>query len=170
MKSTIFTTSGKLIDPFDIDPDRIIIEDIANALSHIPRFGGHTPIFYSVSSHSINCSLSANSSSTDALFLLLHDASEAYLLDIPRPVKERLPQYIEAEKAVQNAIYTKFIGRLPNKRELELIEAIDNQLLDIEISAFFGKSEKMYNLLCGTRIYTRELFISRFNKLCQLKQ
>lgn len=167
MNRRIFTSSGKLIDPFDPSPNLITIEDIANALSNIPRFGGHTPIFYSVANHSINCCISANTSRKDALYMLLHDASEAYLLDIPTPVKIRLPEYLAAEKYMQEIIYRKFVGSLPDREESLLIEQIDAQLLDIEISAFFGRSSRMLDLVCATRRNTPELFLKKFKKLTQ---
>ena len=105
-KDCIRTFTGHYIDPFNPDPAKICIEDIAHALSMIPRFGGHLPVFYSVAEHSVMCALSSRHE--DVLAALLHDASEAYLMDIPSPIKSRLPGYKEAEANLMRIIANKF--------------------------------------------------------------
>ncbi len=114
----IRTRSGRLIDPLSPDPDAIVITDIAHALSQLCRFGGHTASPYSVAQHSVAVSESAAKIDPAAgLWALLHDASEAYIVDIPRPLK-MLPQlagYREAERTLQDAIYAKYgcVGVVP---------------------------------------------------------
>ena len=78
------TASGLGFDPEDPKPEAIVIEDIAHALSNICRFGGHTGSFYSVAQHSVLVSLHTNAKFARAG--LMHDASEAYIGDIIRPV------------------------------------------------------------------------------------
>lgn len=81
----IATYSGRVINPLDPDPAAIVIEDIAHALSNSCRFTGHVKKFYSVAEHSVRVS---NILPPElALTGLLHDASEAYLSDMARPVK-----------------------------------------------------------------------------------
>ena len=89
----IMTYSRVLMDPLDARPDQILIEDIAHSLSLMTRANGHCRQFYSVAQHSINCALEARNlglSPRVQLACLLHDAAEAYIADIPRPVKHRL--------------------------------------------------------------------------------
>lgn len=102
----IQTISGKHFNYLDIQQDAIEIEDIATALSHICRFAGHLPEFYSVGQHSV---LSSRLVPQEfALKALLHDAAEAYLQDIPAPLKHLLPDYRAMEIRVDAAIRQKF--------------------------------------------------------------
>lgn len=82
----IQTFSGRKFHPLSPDPEQIVIEDIAHALSNLCRFAGHVRKFYSVAQHSVLVSLHCYPD--NALAGLLHDASEAYLLDMPRPLKQ----------------------------------------------------------------------------------
>lgn len=90
-----------------LDPRReeIAIEDIAHSLAHQCRFSGHTRVFYSVAQHSIEV---AKLSGEALLTGLLHDASEAYIHDIPSPVKPHLKNYREIEDRIMAAIANKF--------------------------------------------------------------
>src|SRR4051812_6540197 len=79
------TISGKAFFPLDPRPADVDIQDIAHALAFQCRFGGHVKEFYSVAEHSVRVSLIC--AHEDAKWGLLHDATEAYLSDIVRPVK-----------------------------------------------------------------------------------
>lgn len=81
----IETISGRRIDPVMPDPRQIDIGDIAHALANQCRFTGHVSSFFSVAQHSVLVSLIVDEEY--ALEGLLHDASEAYLSDLARPVK-----------------------------------------------------------------------------------
>jgi len=83
----IRTFTGKYVNVFEPTLEMICIEDIAHALSMQCRFGGHLPYFYSVAQHSINCSFLVDTPCLK-LEVLMHDASEAYLLGIPSPIKK----------------------------------------------------------------------------------
>ncbi len=107
----IRTFTGKYFNVFDIDPGLICIEDIAHGLSMQCRFGGHTHYFYSVAQHSIEVALLCPFG--QRLAGLLHDASEAYLLDIPRPIKNQLLNYKEIEHNLMLAISEKFGFQYP---------------------------------------------------------
>lgn len=97
----IATFSGRVINPLDPDPTAIVIEDIAHALGNNCRFTGHVKRFYSVAEHCVRCSYIV--SEELALTALLHDASEAYLSDIARPVKAQ-PEFGD--------VYKKYEGQL----------------------------------------------------------
>lgn len=104
----ILTQSGVRFYPIDPRPDEVRLEDIAHALAMECRFGGQCRTFYSVADHSVRVSHIVPPA--DALWGLLHDASEAYLKDLPKPLK-MLPQfafYREAEQRLQNTIAESF--------------------------------------------------------------
>jgi hypothetical protein len=81
----IQTYTGRQFWPLDPRPDEIDILDIAHSLSNQCRYSGHVETFYSVAEHSVHVSHIVPPE--DALWGLLHDASEAYLVDLPRPLK-----------------------------------------------------------------------------------
>ena len=110
--SFITTFTKKHFYPANADIDDIDINDIAHALSLLCRANGHFKRFYSVAQHSLNCAKEAKArgySERVQLGCLLHDASEAYLSDVTRPVKAQLPKYLEIEEKLQNAIFDKWI-------------------------------------------------------------
>ncbi len=107
----IQTYTGRKFFPLDPDPEMICIEDIAHSLSQLCRYNGHSKIFYSVAQHSLVLSRELCSGWQYALMALLHDASEAYLSDLPRPLKMH-PQfafYRKAESRLQSMIYDRFL-------------------------------------------------------------
>lgn len=129
-KNTIRTNSGLFINVFDTDPDTISIEDIAHALSMIPRFGGHLNRFYSVAQHSVLCfNLAIVYGPEHGLAALLHDASEAYLLDMPTPIKIGLPDYKATEYKLMEVIANKFGFEFPLN---PVIKKVDAEALEIE--------------------------------------
>jgi hypothetical protein len=102
----IQTFSGKQFDLLDPQPDMICIEDIAHALGNMPRFTGHTRVFYSVAQHSIQVSNLVNSE--HAFVGLMHDAPEAYIGDMSSPLKGLLRDYRRIERVIWLAIADKF--------------------------------------------------------------
>ena len=73
---------------------------------------------------------------------LMHDASEAYLSDITRPVKGNLPEYRRIEKVLQDAIYAKYIPGGLSEREALIVKRIDDTCLYYEFEHFMG--EKLF--------------------------
>lgn len=104
------TYSGRQFWPMDPRADEVHIEDIAHALSLQCRYAGHCIQFYSVAEHSCHVALwlLRNYGPMTAMYGLLHDASEAYLVDVPRPVKPYLAGYKDAETKVQDAVHVRF--------------------------------------------------------------
>lgn len=107
MKNTILTHSGKRFDLRNPRPCDVNIDDIAIALSRIARFTGHTKDFLSVGQHSVNVARILNEWEVPVevqMYGLLHDAPEAYLNDVVRPLKKLLPQYHAFERNVMKAV------------------------------------------------------------------
>lgn len=123
----ILTYSGHYLNVFDPNPDHICIEDIAHALSHIPRFAGHLEKVICVAEHSVFVAEAVSDSVR--LQALLHDASEAYLMDIPKPIKRHLPDYQALENKLMEAIASKFGFSYPLDQE---VKEADKNRLEIE--------------------------------------
>jgi 5'-deoxynucleotidase YfbR-like HD superfamily hydrolase len=135
----IQTFLGIRFNPTHPIVDNIEIEDIAHSLSMQCRFVGHLPVFYSVAQHAYLSSFLVNDPKL-SLSALLHDGSEAYLADMSRPLKRSgvMQGYLDLEKKMQAAIYTKF--GLPIEIPQEVIDA-DNIMLMTELRDFMNLSE-----------------------------
>lgn len=140
----IRTFTGLYMNVFDPKSEMICIEDIAHALAQQPRFGGHLPRMYSVAQHSVNCSFLADSFE-DKLTALLHDASEAYICDIPRPIKSGLTNYKEIEHKLMHALSYCFGFEYPLP---ESIKKIDEQMLNCEWHYLMLKNESWKFNIC----------------------
>ena len=140
--SEIMTRSKIMIDPIRPEPEKIKIEDIAHALSMLCRANGHFKSFYSVGQHSINCMHEAKArgySEKVQLACLLHDASEAYLSDVTRPVKAELPKYKEIEEPLQDMIWNKWLPEPLTKEEYDRVFDIDDGILLHEFLELMGE-------------------------------
>ena len=132
MSDYITTFTGKHFTPLEPLEKDIDIRDIAHALSMIIRAGGHYKEFYSVAQHSLHCAYEAMERRANprlVLMCLLHDAAEAYIADVTRPVKKNMPEYAAAEQRILNTVYKKFLGSVPDEREAEFIKTIDDALI-----------------------------------------
>ena len=130
--SEIMTYTKKMFDPLRPNAELIDIEDIAHALSMLCRANGHFKSFYSVAQHSINCMKEAKArgcSERIQLACLLHDANEAYLSDVTRPVKAELPRYKEIEAPLQETIWNKWLGEPLTEEECKQVFDIDDAIL-----------------------------------------
>ena len=136
MADYITTYTGDHFDPTLPEAEHLHIEDIAHALSLICRGNGHVKTFFCVGSHCINCAKEAAARGySDRLVLacLLHDASEAYLSDVPRPFKKHLPAYKDLEQNLLNVIYTKYLGSPLTEEEERRIKCIDDDMLYFDL-------------------------------------
>jgi uncharacterized protein len=162
------TFTGKRFWPLDPRPEDICIEDIAHALGNICRYSGHCKPFYSVAEHSVI--LSHYVPKEFALWALLHDAEEAYLADIPRPIKHLIPGWHQIAERVQNAVCDKF--GLPREMP-EAVKIADHAILADEKAALMVDGPKWSNMIppLGAHIYCFEpviagaVFLRRFQVL-----
>ena len=170
----IQTYTGKPFWPLNPRIEDLDIEDIAHALSMQCRYSGHVKYFYSVAEHSIHISRAV--SPENALWGLLHDASEAYLVDVPRPIKPHLPQYREAESVLMACIAQRYGLRWPEPTE---VKAMDTRILFNEREALMSKSVREWGLtgepipdleiICYPPRQAEILFLSIFRELMTIQ-
>ena len=167
-KATIRTYLGVSFNVLEPREEDIHPLDIAKALSQQCRFTGHTKPPYSVAEHSI---LVATLSPTKwKLAALLHDAAEAYLMDLPTPIKN-LPEmkpYRDMEDKLQRLIYKRF--GVDSEEVPPSVKKADHEAFKIEWNALMVPTEDAWSLLkphtweeCATEflkrldLYSREL-------------
>ncbi len=136
-ETSIATYSGRLLDLAAPDPSQIELEDIVAGLSKVCRFGGQSLLFYSVAQHAVAVSLTVQHRDREdlALAALHHDSHDAYICDVPRPLKQLLdPRYSEITDGLDRAIATKLEVELPPKGTAngDLVKAADDAVLRIE--------------------------------------
>lgn len=164
--------SGRNFYPQSVTLDMIDIQDIAHALSNLCRFGGHPRRFYSVAQHCVLCAGQAKTPA-QALATLLHDATETYLVDVPRPIKPLLKGYQELESDLAAMIEIRFglpIGSMeqPDIKEVDsrmlLTEA--TQLLGLSSPAEWGYTLDPYDIeiVPWTPDLAKDAFLEAFNR------
>lgn len=164
----IRTVTGKWVNVFDPKPEMFDIEDIAHALSMQCRFSGHLPYHYSVAQHSIFCYKQAITRELDKkerLTALMHDCSEAYLVDIPRPIKKQFSQYKVIEDKLMYTLAQVFNFNYPLS---ENIHKIDNSMLQIEWDHLMVQHEKVkpiFRLEVYSQPFAKQLFLDIYSTL-----
>lgn len=118
------TSRGREFYPVDPRADEVHIDDIAAALSKQCRYAGHCKRFYSVAEHSVL--VASRAPEHLKLTALMHDASEAYLVDVPRPIKPNLPNYSIIENRLMHVIAEKYGFAWPMPPE---VHDLDNRIL-----------------------------------------
>ena len=119
-------------DPTQAVETDIDILDIAHALSMLSRANGHFWQFYSVAQHSLNCTMEADARGylpKVQLACLLHDASEAYIGDLTRPLKRHLPEFELIEHRLQETIFHALAVPALTEEEWAQVRAVDDALL-----------------------------------------
>lgn len=114
------TFTGRQFWPIDPRPEDVCIDDIAAALSKMCRYGGHCADFYSVAEHC--CLMFDVAPDHLKLWALLHDASEAYIVDVPKPLKPFLSEYKGYERNVMAAICQRFGLTTDEPPEIKILD------------------------------------------------
>ena len=150
--ATLETVSGRKIDVSNPNPADIVIEDIAWALSRMPRFSGHSIPYvpYSVAQHCIQVAEDLKEYGPDVqLYGLLHDAAEAYINDLPSPVKH-IPEIHAVIKKLENSlmdvIYTALKITPPTEEQEALVKIADKTQQAVEAYNFMYSRGKDWNL------------------------
>ena len=140
---SIDTYTGERFRPLDPDPETIRLEDIAQGLANTCRYSGQCRFFYSVGLHSLYVSeeVARDHGPLVQLYGLLHDASEAYLADVPGPVKDGFSDYQAAENRIQNAVWTAFDLSDPDETEKIAVKEADVRLLHYEADALIPTND-----------------------------
>ena len=148
----IQTVSGLYVDPLNLRVEDVRLEDIAHALSNQCRFSGHTRAFYSVAEHSVRVAglLQEQGCPIEVvLHGLLHDASEAYLTDMPRPLKTD-PAFGERHRAAEGAAQAVVLAAFNlGAEEPEAVKVADNILLATERRDLMPKDGREWAVLDG---------------------
>ncbi len=171
------TYSGKKFFPLDPRPHEIFILDIAHALAHQCRFNGHTTKFYSVAEHSWHCSYLVPEEF--AMEALMHDAAEAYVGDIIRPLK-LIPDiksvYGPIEEAVERAVAKRFDLVYPwpawvKKADEMMVTAEMDQIIKSKIKGDLHDSSVIAEtaVQCLEPPLARERFLARYCELVDLR-
>jgi hypothetical protein len=109
MLPTILTIDGEYFDYTDPEHSRFGIRAVAHGLSNTCRFTGQCKRFYSVAQHSLLVSMLLEAYTTyEQLAGLLHDGAEAFMVDVPRPLKYMLPDYRDIEARVDRSVLNRF--------------------------------------------------------------
>ena len=144
MVDYITTFTGVRMIPSEPKPEDFRIEDIAHALSLICRGNGHVKTFWSVGRHCIACAEEAAARRLPdriVLACLLHDASECYLSDVPRPIKKEMPVYQSVEARILSVIYQKFLGSDITEEEKQIVKEIDDAMLLYDLENLLGEDQ-----------------------------
>jgi uncharacterized protein len=169
---TILLHGGTYFDFLDPENSSFTIEDIAHGLSMICRFTGHCDRFYSVAEHSIYVSLYVPP--TLALAGLMHDAAEAFIGDVSRPLKDLIPAYRKIERHIETAVLRRFGLEIPIP---SLVKEIDDVLLATEQRQLMrnrddwdhthGRRPLPIELACWLPEEARKRFLERYRYLIE---
>lgn len=172
--------SGKLFDIVKPTPDQIELKDIAHSLSNICRFNGHCKEFYSVAQHSVV--VASISPYEHKLAALMHDASEAYLCDLPTPIKRGVKLgkiYKEFEAKVEDVIADCFGFEYPYHESILYADsiALAAEALALMPSGGLGwdwpnwsaddlfKIKECSKIKCLTPCESKDLFLETFHDI-----
>lgn len=156
----IRTQSGAFVDLVNPQPETIIIEDIAWGLSGVMRWSSQSKTNIPVAVHCLRM-LELNHDPNLGLEMLMHDASEFILCDIPSPLKNLLPGYKIIERRLMQVIADKFHLVYPFD---ESVKTLDLLLQDEEWDNF------RYYVSMPSRQVLYETFMNKFNELSKKRE
>lgn len=158
LNNTIKTYAGHYFDLVNPTPESVDIVSIANALSKVCRFGGHTPKFYSVAEHLLHCVDVASQHGIEGKALqavILHDAAEAYIGDVVKPLKVLLPEFAVIEARIEAVIGQRF--RVSFEEHHETIKRFDRMMLKTEKQQMWPEDAEKWNGFGGVESADVEL-------------
>jgi hypothetical protein len=172
----IQTASGFKFPLIEIDPDAIRIEDIAHALSMLCRFNAQCLRFYSVAEHSVQVSYEIRPDL--ALLGLMHDAAEAYMGDVPSPLKRELRDFKGIEDRLIAAIGERYGFAMPEdgSDDARELKRADVQLLVDEKAAIMSPEPEPWppnapsikdkgRIECWPPEFAKAKFLARYTEL-----
>lgn len=150
------TFTGRHIYPLSTKPQDFVIEDIAHALSMICRFNGQSRVFYSVGEHSVLLAEFCEQKNYEpelSLWALMHDAAEAYLGDVIRPIKQNAMFTGESDTGswsmsfhgVESLLITRIFEalglteHLQNMGHIQSVKMLDSRILVDESMELMGE-------------------------------
>ncbi len=170
-------SSGRAFWPLDPRADEVFIDDIANALARLCRFGGHIRDdieHYSVSEHSVHVADALYRDTNDkrlAFAGLMHDSPEAYVIDLIRPLKKSIPEYEKIEARNYQVIADRF--GLPQMLPA-IVKVYDERVLKDERAQVMAPSAEAWSTMnnsveplgvtlgCWRPFVARDKFLHRF--------
>lgn len=166
----IMLRSGVELDFLDPGSCNFTIEDIAHGLSMLCRYAGQCRDFYSVAEHCLNVS---DAVPEHAFAALMHDAAEAFVGDITRPLKQMLPQYKAIERSVEEAIFIRYgvprpMPRAVKQADLAVLAAEQAQLMPAGTDRWAraaGIRPARMRVACMRPAEAKAAFLERFEAL-----
>jgi len=165
------TFTGTKFNPYTSPPSDVKLLDIIHSLSLQCRFGGHCRTYYSIAEHSVYVSKQFEDPVL-AKWGLFHDAAEAYLTDLPRPLKKLLPDYNELEQSILTLVAKRFDLPWPIPDE---VREMDTVLLRTESLQIMTRGNEWVikdveplplKLQCLSPEEAEIFFMNQFNKIC----
>jgi len=160
------TYTGRFLDPTCIKASDITLVDIAHSLSMQCRYNGQCKYFYSIAQHSLH--VSSLVSKIAKPYALLHDATEAYLSDIPSPMKKLMPEYRQWENDLNSLIVSVF--GIPYNDEIKAeVHKADRDILIPEMQTFltvppvFEELPELYFDISETPLDYKDSFMRAYN-------
>ena len=175
------THSGLAFYPLDPAPEDIVPTDIAHSLAMQCRYNGHVRRFYSVAEHCVlmsdwmlehaDVSYSDADARELALWALLHDAAEAYIGDMVRPLKINMPTFVALDELVTAAVARRFA--LDDAAIPSAVKTIDTRILLDERAALLSAPPRDWALgdmePLGVKIRGWEPSIAKWEYIARLR-